>query len=214
MARRGGSAHSACRRNLRCADPAADKPKATVGAPSNAAPTSPAPTSSGGRVIALTHLNTSVEFTGSKVTGSHEGYFKKLSGSVQLDPASVEKSSVNVEIDTTSVTTDADGLTEHLKSADFFDVVKFPKAAFSSTKITAKPGEKGSTHEVTGDFEIHGVKKSITFPASIVRSGDAVAMQAEFSINRKDFGIVYAGKADDLIRDNVVLKLTLNTAAK
>ena len=97
-----------------CADPAADKPKATVGAPSNAAPTSPAPTSSGGRVIALTHLNTSVEFTGSKVTGSHEGYFKKLSGSVQLDPASVEKSSVNVEIDTTSVTTDADGLTEHL----------------------------------------------------------------------------------------------------
>jgi len=85
-------------------------------------------------------------------------------------------------------------------------VAKFPKATFVSTKI--EPSSSGaSTHTVTGNFELHGVKKSITFPATIQVTPENVAVDAEFAINRKDFGIVYAGKADDLIRDEVVIKL-------
>ncbi len=59
------------------------------------------------------------------------------------------------------------------------------------------------------NFELHGVKKSITFPATIQVAPDSVSVTAEFAINRKDFGLVYAGKADDLIRDGVVIKLTI-----
>lgn len=197
-----------------CADPAADKPKATTAAPSTAAAPTPTPAAPGSKVIALSPANTTVAFVGSKVTGSHNGSFPKLTGSVSLDPTEIEKSSVTVDIDTTSVTTDADGLADHLKSVDFFDVARFPKASFSSTRIIAKPGDHGVTHEVTGDFEIHGVRKSITFPATIVRNNADISVQAEFSINRKDFGIVYSGKFDDLIRDNVVLKLSVATASK
>jgi polyisoprenoid-binding protein YceI len=106
------------------------------------------------------------------------------------------------------VVTDEDALTAHLKTPDFFDLARYPKATFVSTKI--EPDIKANTtHEVTGNFDLHGVKKSITFPATIHVTPENATVDAEFSINRKDFGIVYAGKADDLIRDGVVIKLTI-----
>jgi polyisoprenoid-binding protein YceI len=64
-------------------------------------------------------------------------------------------------------------------------------------------------HTVTGRLDLHGVQKTITLPAHINVAADAVTVNSEFAINRKDFGIVYAGKADDLIRDEVVLKLSV-----
>ena len=67
--------------------------------------------------------------------------------------------------------------------------------------------------DVTGDLSLHGVTKSITFPAKLAMDGEAVKVSADFAINRKDFGIVYAGKADDLIADNVAIVLDL-TAKK
>ena len=70
-------------------------------------------------------------------------------------------------------------------------------------------GEKGATHTVTGPLDLLGIKKTVTFPATINVAADAVSVASEFAINRKDFGIVYAGKADDLIRDEVVLKLAV-----
>ncbi|HEV8367415.1 MAG TPA: YceI family protein, partial [Pyrinomonadaceae bacterium] len=89
---------------------------------------------------------------------------------------------------------------------DFFDVAKFPQATFESTEI--KPGgENGASHTVIGNFQLHGVTKSITFPATIAVSGDAVTVESTFAINRKDFGINYAGLPDNLIRDEVVMTL-------
>ena len=71
-----------------------------------------------------------------------------------------------------------------------------------------KPGgEKGATHTITGNLTLHGVTKSITFPATIAVSPEAITVDGTFSINRKDFGINYAGAADNLIRDEVVLTL-------
>jgi polyisoprenoid-binding protein YceI len=62
---------------------------------------------------------------------------------------------------------------------------------------------------VTGNLDLHGVTKSISFPADIQVSNDEVTVKAEFAINRRDFGINYRGQANDLIRDNVVIKLDL-----
>lgn len=201
-----------------CEDPAANKAKATVNEPSankpaNAVNTATAPATKG-ELLAITPENSKVGFVGSKLTGKHDGGFKQFTGSIELVNGKPEESSVSVDIDATSIFADDAGLTKHLKSPDFFDVEKFPKASFKSTKVTTDTGKGADSYSVTGDFEIHGVKKSITFPATIKVGADDVTVASEFSINRKDFGIMYAGKADDLIRDDVVIKLDLKTSKK
>jgi polyisoprenoid-binding protein YceI len=182
-----------------CNNPAADKPKATA-----TEATTPTSTAAGqGEKYAITSDSSKIEFVGSKVTGRHIGSFQKFSGVIDY-LGQPEKSRVTINIDMNSVATDTDKLTEHLKTADFFDVAKFPQATFESTDI--KPGgENGATHIVTGNLELHGVKKAISFPATITVNGNAVTVDSEFAINRKDFGINYAGAADNLIRDDVVL---------
>jgi polyisoprenoid-binding protein YceI len=151
-----------------------------------------------------------VEWTGSKVTGKHEGGFKSFRGTVSLVDQTLEQSSVTVDIDTDSLFADAEKLSGHLRSADFFDVAKFPKASFASTAVK-KGGEKGASHTVTGNLTLHGVTKSISFPATIKINAGGVDVDAEFAINRKDFGLVYPGKPDDLIRDDVVIRLTIRS---
>ena len=112
-----------------------------------------------------------------------------------------------------SVKSDDEKLTGHLMAPDFFDVAKYPKATFESTEIK-KGGDNGATHTITGNLDFHGVKKSITFPAKITESATEIVADAEFVINRKDFGITYAGMADNLIKDDVVLKLKLKAPVK
>ena len=192
-----------------CSDPSANKQKATV---ANAQQESNTPKSSGTETLTISPANSKVEFVASKVTRSHNGSFKQFSGQIDLDPNNTSNSRVTIDIDTSSVVADDDQLTAHLKTPDFFDVAKFPKANFVSTKI--EPGSGAQNFNVTGNFDLHGVKKSISFPATINVTPDNVTVNAEFSINRKDFGIVYAGKADDLIRDGVVIKLNLNVPRK
>lgn len=193
-----------------CADPAANKPQATV---SEASPEAGATKTAGAETLTITPNNSKIDFVAAKVTRSHTGAFKQFTGTIEVVNSSPEQSQVTIEIDTNSLTTDDEGLTKHLQTADFFDVAKYPKATFTSTKIEPNTAG-GTTHNITGNFELHGVKKSITFPATIQIAADKVTVNAEFSINRKDWGIVYAGKTDDLIRDGVVIKLALNVPRK
>jgi polyisoprenoid-binding protein YceI len=184
-----------------CNDPAADKSKAKTGEAAQVA--SPAPAQ--GQKYLITPQNSKIEFIGSKVTGKENGSFREFSGQVDY-AGSPENSRVNITIKMESITTDAPDLTKHLKTADFFDVAKYPEATFVSTAIKAG-GERGATHTVTGNLTMHGVTKAITFPATINVTPDAATVESSFSINRKDFGINYAGAADNLIRDDVVLTL-------
>ena len=152
--------------------------------------------------------DTAVDFVGSKVTGSHEGGFKAVSGSVVVPGGNIEQAQIDVLIDMNSVWTDSERLTGHLKTGDFFEVEKFPEASFKSTSIAAA----GEGYEVKGNLTLHGVTKGITFPAQITVSENPAGLtaNAEFSIDRTQFDIVYAGKADDLIRPEVVIKFALN----
>jgi polyisoprenoid-binding protein YceI len=184
-----------------CNDPAADTTKARTGEAAQVA----SPAAAQGHKYVITPQNSKIEFLGSKVTGKHNGSFGDFSG--QVDYAGTpENSRVNITIKTDSIETDTPDLTKHLKTADFFDVAKFPEANFVSTAIKAG-GENGASHTVTGNLTMHGVTKAITFPATINVTPDAATVESSFSINRKDFGINYAGAADNLIRDNVVLTL-------
>lgn len=197
-----------------CANPADNKTKAVVSNTNTAASSSPATKPANGEAVAITAENSKVEFTGSKVTGKHEGGFKNFAGTVDLVNGKPEESWVSFEIQMNSVFTDADGLTKHLQTGDFFDVEKFPKASFASTKIAPDQAKGAGYYSVTGDFTLRGVTKSITFPAKITVDADKVSVESEFVINRKDFGVVYAGKPDDLIRDEVVIRLNLNPQRK
>ena len=188
-------------------NPAADVNKAVTGEAQKAA----SPPTAGGQKYAITPQNSKVEWIGSKVTGSHNGSFEKFNGEIHYANNDPAQSHVKITIDTTSIKADDPKLTEHLKTPDFFDVAKYPEAIFESTAIKAG-GDKGATHTVTGNLTMHGVTKSITFPANVSVTGDVATVDATFAINRKDFGINYAGAADNLIRDDVVMKLTIRGA--
>jgi polyisoprenoid-binding protein YceI len=185
------------------ADPAADKPDAEV---SEALPlTEPV---AGGTPLVFSDDST-VTWVGSKVTGRHDGGFHVFEGEIYLVNDDPTASSVSVTIDTTSLWSDTDRLTGHLKSADFFDVETYPTATFASTSIVA--AESGYT--VTGNLNLHGVQKSISFPAEIEVAGGDVTINASFAIKRFDFGIEYPGMKDDLIRDEIALTLALKSSA-
>jgi polyisoprenoid-binding protein YceI len=149
----------------------------------------------------------SIDWVGSKVTGSHDGGFNQFEGTVEVANGTPEGTTVDVTIDTTSLWSDNEDLTGHLKSADFFDVENFPTATFTSSKVA--PGDTAGQYQVTGNLTLHGVTKQITFPATIEVAEDQVRAQAEFFIKRFDFGIEYPGRQDDLIRDEVVIKLDI-----
>ncbi len=196
-----------------CANPAANKPKATV---ANAAPESDSAKPANAETLVISPENSKVEFVAAKVTRSHNGSFKQFAGAIDLVNSRAAESRVTIDIETNSVLTDEPDLTKHLQTPDFFDVAKYPKATFTSTRIVPilRTGTDGVWHDVTGNFDLHGIKKSITFPATIKVAPNSVSVNAEFAINRQDFGLVYPGKADDLIRDGVVIKLTVKVPRK
>lgn len=153
---------------------------------------------------------TEVGFVGSKVTGSHDGGFKKVTGTVTVPDGAIESSAVSIEIDMTSVFSDDEKLTGHLKDEDFFAVDKFPQATFKSTGIS----KTDAGYDVSGELTLRGVTKAISFPAQIELSDGKLTVKSEFSINRTDFDIVYKGKADNLIREEVVIKFDLSAEEK
>ncbi len=189
-------------------DPGKGKAHATVAeAASVAAPLAPAAPTGSVRYV-FSNDGSKLGFVGAKVTAKHEGSFSKFNGTVQIPDGDASKGQVSFEVETASVVIDPEKLAGHLKSADFLDVEKIPKATFTSTAVKAG-GENGATHTITGNLSLHGVTKAISFPATVKASPDSVDVDAEFAINRKDFAIVYAGKADDLIRDDVLIQLKI-----
>ncbi|MEM9081612.1 MAG: YceI family protein [Verrucomicrobiota bacterium] len=148
--------------------------------------------------------SSTIGFVGSKVTGSHEGGFKKFSGHFTVDAG--EPTGGEFTIDMDSTWSDNEQLTGHLKAPDFFNVETFPATTFI---VTGFKKNSDSSYDLSGNLTLHGVTKNITFPATVATSDDAIGITAEFDINRKSFNIVYPGKPDDLIRDEVIIKFSL-----
>src|SRR5690349_13274973 len=113
-----------------CEDPSVNKAKAKTSEPSNVA-TNTQTLTAAAVALPISPDNSKIEWTGSKVTGSHEGGFTKFNGTISLVGDKPENSSVSVDIETASVYANVDQLTQHLKTADFFDVEKYPKATFA-----------------------------------------------------------------------------------
>ncbi len=195
-----------------CGNPASESPQAQVSEPAPAPAAEPVTADDSetqddyaGATIYTVGEGSTIGFVGSQVTGTHEGGFNDFEGQLMVVDNDPSRSKVNVSIDATSLYADVEKLANHLKSPDFFDVETYPRASFESTSIVAT--DEGFS--VTGNLSLHGVTKQIVFPATISVDEATVTADAEFAIKRFDFGIVYKGMADDLIRDDVLIKLHL-----
>ncbi len=219
-----------------CADPTEGKPKATVGeaveiekGPSENAQTteegsSTQPSASEAEgpdpgtneekssavqsVIYKLDPDCYIGFASSKVTGTHYGQFSGFEGTIKVPDNDLSEMWIDVTINTSTVDTDNRILTSIVKGDEFFDIEKYPTMRFVSTSVT----KTGAGYDITGNFTLRGITKSITFPATVEIEGDQLKGFAEFSINRKDWGIVYKGVGDNVIREDVLL--TLDVIAK
>lgn len=119
------------------------------------------------------------------------GRFTKFTGAIELDPVDVSKSSVAVEIDAASISTNEDKRDAHLRSADFFDVENYPLVTFTSKQVETN----GSDLRVTGALTIHGVTRDVVLVAESLGAtkdpwgNDRIAFAAKTAIDRKDFGL-------------------------
>ena len=143
-----------------------------------------------------------------------KGEFTSLKGSLQLDEENVANSRVEAEIDAASVDTSEAQRDAHLKSADFFDVEKFPTLAFRSTKISKRAdGELA----VAGELTIHGVTRTVAFvvegpsaPTKDPWGNTRIGLSATTRINRKDFGLTWNAALETggiLVGDEVTITL-------
>jgi len=190
-----------------CAD-VGDAPAATTTeGDSTATVETPTPT---GTPLAVDTSQSSVEWTAAKPTRTHEGGFHAFTGTVYLDGDQVTGAEVTAQ--SASIYSDVERLTEHLHSADFFDVAQFPEVRFVVSSLTPlaaadTAGTNGATHTAEGTITMHGQTNSVSFPIAVSVEGETVTADADFTIDRRDWGLIYPGQPDDLIQDEVRLRL-------
>ncbi len=162
----------------------------------------------------------SIEWTGSKPTGTHNGTIMLKEGKLELSEGkliggsfAIDMSSIKV-LDLTDAKMNGD-LRGHLLSADFFAVDSFPTSAFVITGVE-ELNESGVTHKITGNLTMKGISRSISFPASVkIEENKLMAVSNAFVINRADWNVRYGSKSffknlkDNFINDEIGLKINL-----
>ena len=148
------------------------------------------------------------------------GKFAKWSGTVEFDEQNPSASQIAAQIEVSSIDTGEPQRDGHLRSADFFEVEKYPQMTFRSTKVEAA-GD--GAFKVTGDLSMHGVTKSVVLDAEFAgraknpRTGTAHAgFSAHTSLNRKDFGLNFNVAMDAggvMVGDKVEISIEIETAA-
>jgi polyisoprenoid-binding protein YceI len=171
----------------------------------------------------LTAEESSVEAIGTSIMGTHLAQVDRFSGEVTFVPAMPEKSQIDVALDMTSLTTALPPLTAVMRSPNFFDVQRFPDAAFHSTRVRALPASATTSvggaptttekdkrphyFQVEGELTLHGVTRPIAFETALVEGEGFLTARAELRLNRRAFGVIYQGVLDPLINDEVVVRL-------
>lgn len=133
----------------------------------------------------------SIDWIGRKVTGQHTGKIKISSGELLVSGKAVKGGSFIMDM--TSISSDSEKLTGHLKTEDFFSVEKNPTSKFQITKVTAAGADRIN---VTGNLSIKGITEAITFPATVKKEGNSiVAVAKNVMVNRAKYDIRYGSKS-------------------
>ena len=148
---------------------------------------------------AAAQYNIDANHTQVNFTYLHGGYahlggrLNQVTGTLDFDAEQPAKSSIDVQIPMSSLSTGVPKLDTHLSSADFFDVEKFPTASFTSKQVTVVG--KGKLN-VAGDMTLHGVTRPVVFEVTIIQAGmhpmrkvPAVGFEATTTLKRSEFGV-------------------------
>lgn len=137
------------------------------------------------------------------------GRFNEFTGEIMISADAVIERTVEFEVKAASIDTGNQKRDQHLRSSDFFSAKQFPLITFKSTEVSEKEGQEDIL-EVTGDLELHGVKKSITVDAKITgrakgKDGESlIGFESTFTIKRSEFGMTYGmGSVSDDIQITV-----------
>ena len=177
-------------------------------------------------VVAAAHADTFIVDKGHSEAGfkvrhllsKTPGRFNDFEGRIDLNTARPEDSVVEFKIRATSIDTDLEKRDEHLRSADFFDVQKYPEITFRSDKVKRTGKDR---FDVTGTLAMRGVEKKITLPVSylgIVRDpwgNERAGFSTAITLNRKDFGMIWNKALDQggfLLGDEVWVTLEIEAA--
>jgi polyisoprenoid-binding protein YceI len=158
-----------------------------------------------------------VAWTGKKVTGSHTGFVKISSGSLTLKDEKITAGTFEMDMNTITNTDVTDkGYNEkfvgHLKADDFFGTAKYPKATFVLTKSSSKGN---GIYDVTGNLTIKNITNEITFPATVKADSKQLKASAKITVDRTKFDIKYGSSSffdnlgDKAIDNNFILDVNL-----
>jgi polyisoprenoid-binding protein YceI len=160
-----------------------------------------------------------VHWLASKVTAQHPGTVKLsngqftvkdgniTAGSFVLDMSSIMVNDPNMDEESTGQ------LEGHLHSEDFFETTTYPTATFQIVSCEAAAGEAEITHRVTGNLTIKGITKSVNIPANVVVTESmAQIVSPQFTVDRSEWGITYPGAPDNLINDQIGIRLEMYAA--
>jgi polyisoprenoid-binding protein YceI len=135
---------------------------------------------------------------------SVDGAFEKFTGTVEVDETDLTKSKVAVSIETASINTGINKRDDHLRSADFFDVAKFPTMTFVSTRIEADADHL----KVIGDLTIKGVTKQVILLVDGPNTLQGVLKRgATATVNRQDFGVSWGATVGDEVFVTIAAEL-------
>ena len=133
------------------------------------------------------------------------GIFKTFKGTIAFDEQNLPTSNFDVTVDVASINTGNGLQNKHAKSDEWFDAAKYPVIHFVSKKIV----KAGAAYQVTGDLEIHGVKKEFNIPFTFVRKGNTATFDGTFNVNRNDYHIGKpGGDVSDVIKVTVAVPVT------
>ena len=163
-----------------------------------------------------------VNWEGAKPTGTHTGTIPVTNGQLMVAGDKIVGGKFVLDIRQLTNTDmpaaeGGDKLVGHLKSADFFDVEKYPMADFTITQVQPiTDSEDGRTHDITGNLTMKGETRSITVPATVSMDGGMLkAATPKFTIDRKEWGMNYGSSSivglakDKMINDEVGLEIML-----
>jgi len=146
-------------------------------------------------MLNLVKEKSQIEFVGTKPSGLHRGGFKRFTVDAAADWGDLSKSSFKIDIDATSLWSDNNGLTNHLKNSDFFDVPRYPNITFETTRIELKSANQVV---VTGKLTMLGKAVEVAIPCNVEVTDGGLQAKCEFKIDRTQWGMTHAkGRVDD-----------------
>lgn len=144
----------------------------------------------------------SIKFVNPEATGT----FSKLTGSVAFDENNVANSSFNMSVEVASINTGNGMKNKHAKSDTWFDAKQFPNITFVSSKFA----KNGSTYEVTGTLNIHGIAKEVTIPFTFENN----TFSGKFSVNRLEYKVGNMEGMSKKVPDAIGLEIAVPVTKK